>query len=118
MPLLCRGGRRANDRGDKRRDSHDDEDGADDDALRAAAQDRVGDDGERLVDNHVREQERDQQQVAVLADGLDLVGVLLLFAGAGVGEIRGTQRRLVNSRCATYAQHIQLSLVERHVAQR
>ena len=35
------------------RDVHDDEDGADDDALDAATEDRVGDDGERLVDDHV-----------------------------------------------------------------
>ena len=99
-------------------DSHHDECRTDDDSLDATAEDGVRDDGQCLVGDHVREEQRDEEEMAVLADGLDLVGVLLLFAGAGVGEIRGTQRRLVNSRCATYAQHIQLSLVERHVAQR
>ena len=60
-------------------DVHDDEDSADDNALHAAAQDRVRDDGQRLVHDHVREEERDEQQVPVLADGLDLVSIQLLF---------------------------------------
>ena len=89
MPLLCRGGRRANDRGDKRRDSHDDEDGADDDALDAATEDGVGDDGERLVDDHVCKKERDEEQMSVLTDRLDFVRVQLLlpvYKGADVSE--------------------------------
>ena len=58
---------------------HDDENRAGDDTLDAAAKNRVSDNGEGLVDNHVRQQQGDEQQVAILANGLDLVGVYLLF---------------------------------------
>ena len=99
-------------------DPHHDECRTDDDSLDATAEDGVRDDGQCLVGDHVREQQRDEEEMAVLADGLDLVGILLLFAGARVGEIRGTQRQRAYLRRATYAQHIQLSLIEGHVAQR
>ena len=61
--------------------SHYDEDSADNDALDAAAEDGVGNDGERLVDDHVRQQKSDEQQVSVFANRLDLVCVRLLVAG-------------------------------------
>ena len=66
-------------RAERKLDVHDDEDGADDDALDAATEDRVGDDGERLVDDHVCKKERDEEQMSVLADRLDLVRVQLLL---------------------------------------
>lgn len=57
---------------------HDNENCAHDNTLYAAAQNGVRNDGECLVDNHVREEQRHQQQVAVLADWLYLVRVHLL----------------------------------------
>ena len=45
----------------------------------ATAKDRLGDDGEGFVDNHVGEQERDQEKVTVLADRENLLGVFTLF---------------------------------------
>ena len=36
--------------------------------------------GQGLVDDHVREEERDEQEVAVLANRLDAVGIRLLLS--------------------------------------
>ena len=74
---------------ERKRDAHGDEDGADDDALDAATEDGVGDDRERLVDDHVCKKERDEEQMSVLADRLDLVCIQLLLPadkGADVSE--------------------------------
>lgn len=61
-------------------DVHDDEDRADDYALDAATEDGVCDNGQRLVHDHVREEQCDKQEVPVLADRLNLVRIELLFA--------------------------------------
>lgn len=61
-------------------DVHDDEDGRDDHTLHATPEDGVRDDGERLVGDHVRQQERDEEQMAILADRLDFVGIQLLLS--------------------------------------
>jgi len=58
--------------------SHDDEHCADDDALYAPAENRVRDDGKRLIDDHIREKKRDEEQVSILTDRLDLVRVFTL----------------------------------------
>ena len=107
------------------RDVHDDEDGADDDALHTAAEDRVRDDGQRLVHDHVREQQRDEEEVPVLADGLDLVRILLLFPVlprpgrvVGISAIVVRAYTRVHSRRSAHAEHVQLRLVETHVSQR
>lgn len=60
--------------------AHDDKNCADDDALEATAKDGVGDDRERLVDDHVGEEERDEEEMPVFADRLDLFGIFALFA--------------------------------------
>lgn len=107
---------------------HDNEHRADDDALHAAAEDRVRDNGERLVDDHVRKQEGDEQEVSVLADGLDLVGIPLLVSGtqnavsSAVDHTAPPQeaRRLptgADLRRSTDAEHVQLRLVQAHVSE-
>ena len=60
---------------------HDDEDRAYDDTLCTATQNWVRYDGECLVYDHVREEERHQQEMAILANRLDLVGIPLLVTG-------------------------------------
>ena len=70
--------------------------------------------------------------MAVLADGLDLVGIQLLFTTSGNENDSGDHSRREPqsrasdqeaggvegeySRCATNAEHVQLRLVETHVA--
>ena len=62
------------------KDSHYNEHRRNDDALNSTAQNRIRNDGERLVDNHVCQEERYKQQVAILPNGLDLVGIFLLVS--------------------------------------
>lgn len=54
---------------------HDDENRADDDTGYTSAKNRVSDNREGLVDDHVRQQQSDEQQVAILANWLNLVGI-------------------------------------------
>lgn len=61
--------------GNEGEDVHDDKDSADDDTGHTAAEDGVRDDGQRLVHDHVREQQRDEEEVPVLADGFDLARI-------------------------------------------
>lgn len=53
-----------------------------DNTLHAAAEDRIGNDGERFIGDHVCEEERDEEEVAIFADGLDLVSVKFLLANS------------------------------------
>lgn len=59
--------------------SHDNENSADNDTLNPAAKNRLGDNRQSLVDNHVGQQEGDKQEVAILANGQNLVGILFLL---------------------------------------
>ena len=107
---------------ERKRDAHDDEDGADDNALHAAPEDGVRDNGQGLVDDHVRKQERHEQQVSVLADRLDLVSIQLLLPVPS--EQRDVSAHIARNPCgghlrrATNAKYIQLRLVQTHVSQR
>lgn len=64
------------------KDSHDNEHRADDDALHASAENRIGYDRKRLIHDHICQQKRHQEQMSVFADGLDLSRVELLLRGA------------------------------------
>lgn len=66
------------------RDSHDNEDRADDDALHAPAENRIGYDGKRLVHDHICQQEGHQEQMSIFADGHDLGRVALLLTGSAL----------------------------------
>ena len=61
---------------------HDNQDRADDDTLYASTQNRVGNNGECLVHDHVSQQKCHQKEVSILADGLDLGSVKLLLTVA------------------------------------
>ena len=58
---------------------HDDEHGTDDDADDSSAQNRFRNDGQGLVDDHVGQEQRNKQKVAILADGQNLLGILSLL---------------------------------------
>ena len=62
------------------KDSHHDENCRHNDALKSAAQHGVRNDGERLVDDHVRQEKSYKQQMAIFSNRLDLVGVLSLVS--------------------------------------
>ena len=51
-----------------------------DNALNATAKDRVCKNWQGLVYNHVCQDEGDQEQVAVFAEGHNLLGIFLLFS--------------------------------------
>lgn len=74
-------GRKAQKRGSpsENENLHDDEDNGDDDTLHTTAEHRVCNDWERLVCDHVGEEQSDEEQMAIGADGLDLFCVLALF---------------------------------------
>jgi hypothetical protein len=76
--------------------SHDDEDGADDNALNAASKDWVRNDGEGLVDNHVGEEEGNQKEVTVLADWFYFVGIFTLLTMVRLVHVSGV---VVNGMC-------------------
>jgi hypothetical protein len=59
---------------------HYNEHSADDHTLHATAQNGIGHDGKSLVDNHIAKQEGDEEKVAILAYGDDLVCVFALLA--------------------------------------
>jgi len=61
------------------RDSQHDEHGADHNTLKASPENGVSNHRECLVDYHVRQQESDEEKVAVLPDRLDFLGIKLLF---------------------------------------
>lgn len=61
-----------------KRSSHDDKDDRDDDTLYTTAKDRICDDRKGLVCDHVGEEEGDEEEMAILANGLDLVCILAL----------------------------------------
>lgn len=63
-----------------KKDLHHDENGRHNDALNSAAQQGIRNDGKRLVDNHVRQEESYKQQMAILSNRLDLVGVFSLVS--------------------------------------
>lgn len=64
--------------------AHYDEDRTDDDALGPASENGVRYHRQRLVHNHVRKEECDEQTVSILADWLDLVCVHLLLTCRGI----------------------------------
>ena len=53
---------------------------ADCDTLKASSKNRVSNDRDRLVDDHVRQEESHEKQVATLSDRLNPLRVALLFA--------------------------------------
>lgn len=59
--------------------SHYNENGTDDNALDATAEDWLGDDGQGFVDYHVRQEKSDEQKVPIFADGNNLLSILLLL---------------------------------------
>lgn len=61
-----------------KRRSHDDKDDRDNNTLYTSAKDRICDDGKGLVCDHVGEEEGDEEEMAILANGLDLVCILAL----------------------------------------
>jgi hypothetical protein len=61
---------------------HDDQDRAEDDTRYASTQNRVGNNGQCLVHDHVGQQECHQKEVTILADGLDFSSVKLLQTAA------------------------------------
>ena len=60
-------------------DLHDDQHRTDDHTLHATSKDGVRNDGQGFVDDHVGDEESDEEEVAVLSNGLDLPRVLLLL---------------------------------------
>lgn len=66
---------------------HHDEDSTDDDAWDAAAQNSVGDNREGLIHDHVTQEQRYEEKVAVLSNGLDLLGICALFTANGGSEL-------------------------------
>ena len=91
---------------------------ADHDTLEASSKNGVRNDRERLVDNHVRQEESHEEEVAILPDGLDFLCIAFLFT---VRYIRGVRRASkgssdANSRCSADAQDIQLGLIQTHVS--
>jgi len=60
--------------------SHNDQYCRDHDALHPTAQDGVGYDGERLVDDHVCKEKGNKKKVTILANGLDPVCIEALCA--------------------------------------
>ncbi len=64
--------------------AHDNEDCTDDNTLHATSENRSGNDGQRFVRDHISEQECHEKQVTVLANGLDLLGILFLLPGCNV----------------------------------
>jgi hypothetical protein len=68
----------------RRANSHDNEGGGDNNGLEATTENRVGDDGQRFIRDHVCKKERDEEQMPVLPNGDDLLGVFALLT---VGSI-------------------------------
>ena len=84
--------------------SQHDEHGADYNTLKASPKNGVSDNRECLVDYHVRQEESNEEKVAVLPNRLNFLGITLLFTGRhiqveGSGGCRnGREIRLTVSR--------------------
>ena len=60
------------------RNSHYNKYSTDDDTLYTTPKNRIGDNRKCFIHNHICKKECNQEQVAILADGLDLVGICTL----------------------------------------
>jgi hypothetical protein len=71
---------------------HNNEDRADEEGLYAAAEYFVSDERQGFVDDHVRDEEGDEEEMAILPYGLDLPRVLALLTGVHRSASRSRER--------------------------
>lgn len=82
--------------------------------MHAPSEDRVRDDGERLIDDHIGKEEGDEEQMAIFAYRFDLIGVEPLFAARAFNYTAFDETRNY-SRSTADTKDIQLGLIQTHI---